>query len=175
LQSDKKPEKSSFYESSMMSIILIFFLLVMGAMFVVFVWRLFGGSSGLRVLEYLGIGLGSGIILTIGIVFFTRNKKGKFSRNLLLITTIVILVISLVVSVILKFSINNATDASWAFIIGNSIGLGITSGIAITYMILILFKSPIIFREENLEETPETFVETNENKTLENTESGEKK
>ena len=75
----------------------------------------------------------------------------------------------MIVSVVLKFAIGGE-PGSWAFVDSSSVGLGVTTGLALTYLILAMFRSKLVFREEKevkeeIEakvEIGEKFGETNE-------------
>ncbi len=59
--------------------------------------------------------------------------------------TAVVLLLSIIIALILKFSLQDDLLSQWAFINTNSIGLGITTGIAVTYSILTLASSKLVY------------------------------
>jgi MFS family permease len=158
---DKEEKGNKFFESRLMSIILMLCLILMCSLFVVIIWTLFSKEAALNVLMYLGIGSGAGIVVTLIILAITLTRNVKLGRNILLYLVGGILVISLIVSLILKFTISDPDLSSWAFINASSVGLGLTTGIAISYLILAMFKTPLTagkreeIEEQLIEETKE--------------------
>ncbi|MBN1330189.1 MAG: hypothetical protein JXA54_12010 [Candidatus Heimdallarchaeota archaeon] len=147
MSSTKKEEKThSLFESRLMSILLMICLLVMCILFVVIIWTIFGKDSALSVIMYTGIGIGGGVIITLIILLISR--KQKLSRNILLYITGGILVLSLLISLILKFSIQDPDLSSWAFIDASSVGLGLTTGIAIFYLILAMSNNKLVVKDK---------------------------
>ncbi len=149
MSNDENSKSESLFESRFMSIILMLCLVAMCALFIVIIWQIFGTDASLEVLMYMGIGVGAGIVVTFGILVLVYNKKSGVRRNLVLGVTAISLVLSLVISLILRFSIADADAASWAFIDSSSVGLGVTTGLAITYLILAIFKSKLVYRKED--------------------------
>ena len=150
MSSDEKNEKAkAIFESRFMSLVLMFALVIMCAIFVVVIWQFFGREYGLNVLMYLGIGFGGGLILTVILLITLRYTNLKHGRNLIFGITVVVLIVSLLVSVILYFSIPGELG-SWAFINTSSTGLGVTTGIAITYLILAMLNSKLLEKKETL-------------------------
>ena len=141
---DKDEKAKAFFESRFMSIILIICLLLMAALFIIVIDQLFGSSAALNVLMYFGIGAGGGIIFTFIIVLIFNKTKTKRAKNLILYMSVLVLVITLILSLILKYSFAS-TNGTELFINVNSIGLGITTGIATTYSILAIFRSRLVF------------------------------
>ncbi|NHJ46531.1 MAG: hypothetical protein FK733_01970 [Asgard group archaeon] len=158
---DKEEKTSKFFESRFMSVALMLCLIIMCSLFVVIIWNIFGKELALNVLMYLGIGTGGGIVVTLIILAITLTRNIKMGRNILLYLVGGILVISLIVSLILKFTISDPDLSSWAFINASSVGLGLTTGIALSYLILAMFKTPLtVGKTETPEEQPiETLTE----------------
>ncbi|HUT80624.1 MAG TPA: hypothetical protein VMZ29_05405 [Candidatus Bathyarchaeia archaeon] len=147
MSSTSKEEKAkSLFESRLMSILLMICLMIMCALFIVIIWTTSGKDSALTVIMYMGIGIGGGVIITLIILLISRRQK--LSRNILLYLTGGILILSLVISLILKFSIPDPELSSWAFLDASSVGLGLTTGIAIFYLILAMFNSKLIAKEK---------------------------
>ncbi len=145
MASEEKQEKAkALFESRFMSIILMLTLVVMGALFIVIIWLLFNQEIALNVLMYISIGAGSGAILTISSLFIFLKLEKNFDRNILFVFTMGVLAISLVLSLILKYSVNDPTLGNWLFIYTSSVGLGVTTGIAISYLLLAMFKSKLV-------------------------------
>jgi hypothetical protein len=145
---DKEDQFKKIFESSFISVVLMLLLIAMGALFVVAIWRLFGQTSALQVLMYLGIGIGGGLILAIIIILAFQQMKAGKGRNVLLTTTVIVLMLSLVVAFIIRASLNDPIEARNWFINVSSIGLGITTGIAFTYSLLAIFKSSLVYEPE---------------------------
>lgn len=140
MTSDEKEAKAkSMFESRFLSIILMFCLVIMCALFVVIIWTLFDKDAAIKVIMYLGIGVGSGLIITMTILLIMNSRDASLSRNLLLYFVGGILIVSLIVSLILNYTVS-----SWAFINASSVGLGLTAGIAISYLILAMFRSNLV-------------------------------
>jgi len=153
LSANEREEKAkTLFESRFLSIVLMICLLLMNLLFIVIIGQIFGWDQAYKILMYLGIGIGGGIIITFGILLVLRSKKTSLSRNVLLGLTAAILIISLILSLILKFAIADVELSSWAFIYTSAIGLGITSGIALTYLILAMIKNSLV-RRPNEEKT----------------------
>ncbi|MFW9924833.1 MAG: hypothetical protein ACFFDW_16260 [Candidatus Thorarchaeota archaeon] len=144
---EKESKAKQLFESRLLSILLMVVLIIMCSLFVIVVWQFFGSVEALTVLMYTGIGLGAGIITTILLLIIIRQAKIKASRNIFLGLVFIILIGSLVISLIL-----NVTIGSWAFIYASSIGLGITTGIAITYLILAMLKSKLLEPAEKIDD-----------------------
>lgn len=151
---EKENKAKQMFESRLLSILLMIILIVMCSLFIIVVWQFFGGNEALIVLMYTGIGLGAGILITILLLIIIRQAKIKASRNIFLGLVFSILVVSLIVSLIL-----NATVGSWAFIDASSLGLGITTGIATTYLILAMLKSKLLNTPEKIEEIEKNLEE----------------
>jgi MFS family permease len=163
MNSNAEQEKpQSFFESRLMSILLMVCLVIMCALFVVVVWTLFGQVPAINVIKFLSIGIGGGIVVTLVILVITITRKAKLGRNILLYLVGGILVISLVVALILRYTIADPDLSSWAFIDASSVGLGLTSGIALTYLILAMFKTPLTYGKTK-EEKPVVENSNNEN------------
>ncbi len=145
MSNEEESKSESLFESRFMSIVLMLCLIAMCALFIVIIWQIFGADASLEVLMYMGIGVGAGIVVTFGILVLVYNKKPGVRRNLLLGVTAISLILSLIISLILRFSIADKEVASWAFIDSSSIGLGVTTGLAITYLILAIFKSKLVY------------------------------
>ncbi len=160
MSSAEEEKKSSLFESRFMSIALMLCLLLMCAIFIVVINSIFGTPAALEVLMFIAIGIsgGMGYVLTILLIF--TQKKSAVSRNIILYSAAIILILSLIISVTLKFAIGDDAG-SWAFIDASSIGLGVTTGLALTYLILAMFRSKLVFRDEKEEEI-ETKVEIGE-------------
>ena len=155
MTSRSKEEKAkSMFESRFMSIILMFCLVIMFALFIVVIWTLFDKESVIKVIMYLGIGIGSGLIVTMTVLLIMNKRKAKLGRNLLLYLVAGILIISLILSLIMNFAVG-----SWAFISTSSVGLGLTTGIALTYLFLAMFRSNLVSGKEEVEDTEENLVE----------------
>jgi len=154
MSSPEKEEKiKALFESRFLSVVLMICLLLMCTLFIVVILQVFGPDYATRVSIDLAAGAGGGILLTFLILLLVRPKK--VSRNILLYTVAAILFGSLIVSLILKFSIPDPTKSSWAFIDASSVGLGITSGISLTYLLLAIFKSSLVLSKEVEEESVE--------------------
>ncbi len=164
MSSTSKEEKAkSLFESRLMSILLMICLLIMCILFIVIIWSLFDLDYALNVIMYMGIGIGGGILVTLIILLVSR--KHKVSRNILLYLTGGILIISLIVSLILYFSIPDPDLKSWAFVDASSVGLGLTTGIAIFYLILAMFNNKLVAREKeknNIEMSKDSKVDENQ-------------
>jgi len=161
MASEEKQEKAkALFESRFMSIILMLTLVVMGALFIVIIWILFSQEIALNVLMYIGIGAGSGAILTITSLFIFLKLEKNFDRNILFLFTMGVLAISLILSLILKYSVSDPTQGNWLFIYTSSVGLGITTGIAISYLLLAMYKSKLV---ENRKIEKDFEENTNEN------------
>ncbi len=161
MASEEKQEKAkALFESRFMSIILMLTLVVMGALFIVIIWILFSQEIALNVLMYIGIGAGSGAILTISSLFIFLKLEKNFDRNILFLFTMGVLAISLILSLILKYSVSDPTQGNWLFIYTSSVGLGITTGIAISYLLLAMYKSKLV---ENRKIEKDFEENTNEN------------
>ncbi|MCK5184214.1 MAG: hypothetical protein KAQ95_07905, partial [Candidatus Heimdallarchaeota archaeon] len=98
-----------------------------------------------------GIGVGGGVLFVIITLVIFSSRKAGFGRNIILYSAAIILFLSLIISVILYFTIPG-DRGSWAFINSSSVGLGVTTGLALTYLILAMFRSKLVFREEKEEE-----------------------
>ena len=145
MASEEKQEKAkALFESRFMSIILMLVLIIMCALFIVIIWTLFSQEIALNVLMYIGIGTGSGGILTVSVLFIFFKMNKNFDRNIIFAFTMGVLVISLILALILKYSLGDPTQGNWIFIYTSSVGLGITTGIAITYLLLAMFKSKLV-------------------------------
>ncbi|MHA1211812.1 MAG: hypothetical protein ACTSSH_05050 [Candidatus Heimdallarchaeota archaeon] len=156
MSTDEKAEKAkSMFESRFMSIVLMLVLFIMSSLFIVIVWTFFGKEAAIGVIQYLSIGIGGGIVITLGILLITRTRKSNISRNVLVYLVGSVLVISLIVSLILKYTIADEVLSNWAFIYASSVGLGLTSGIAIFYLILAMFKSKLVSDKEPESSTKE--------------------
>ena len=161
MSADEDEKKaSSLFESRFMSIALMLCLLIMCAIFIVVINSIFGTPAALEVLMYIGIGIGGGMIYVITILWIFTKKKAGMGRNIILYSAAIILILSLIISVTLKFAIGG-DPGSWAFIDSSSVGLGVTTGLALTYLILAMFQSKLVFREEK-EEEAEAKVEIGE-------------
>lgn len=150
-------EKKSGFESSFVTGAMMVALLIMGGIFIVFIQRIFGSTVANNVLMYMGIGVGSGIIITL-IILVTFRKKISKGRYVLLGLTAGLLVLSMVLSLILK----SVYDDLWLFIDINSIGLGAATGTAILYIILIMIRSPLVHGTETKESEEKETAETGE-------------
>lgn len=156
--SEKEEKVKTLFESRLMSILLMLCLIIMCSLFVVIIWNIFGKEPAINVIKYLSIGIGAGISITIIILLISFARKVKLGRNILLYLVGGILITSLIVSLILRFTINDTELASWAFIDASSVGLGLTTGIALTYLILAMFKTPLTYgkidikNESNIQE-----------------------
>ena len=124
----------------------------MCAIFIVVINSIFGITIALNVLMYIGIGVGGGILFVVIILLIFSNRKGGISRNIILYSAALILILSLIISLILNFAFSGE-QGSWAFINTSSIGLGMTTGLALTYLMLAMFRSKLVFREEKEDET----------------------
>jgi hypothetical protein len=151
--SENEENEKPFFETRLMSILLMASLVIMCSLFIVIIWQIFGKDAAINVLIYLSIGLGTGIAITIMIMLIASTRKAQMGRNVLLYLIGSILVISLIVSLILKFAISDEELASWAFINASSVGLGLTTGISLSYLILAMFKAPLTMDKK--EETKE--------------------
>ncbi|MBD3189354.1 MAG: hypothetical protein GF308_01855 [Candidatus Heimdallarchaeota archaeon] len=134
-----KDEEKSTFESSFVTGAMMVALLIMGGIFLLFIQRVFGSVVAKEVLMYMGIGVGGGIIITLAILVTFRKKIGR-GRYVLLGLTAGILVLSMVLSLILK----SIYDDLWLFIDINSFGLGAATGTAILYIILIMLGSSLV-------------------------------
>ena len=143
--SEKEEKAKTLFESRFMSILLMLCLIIMCSLFVVIIWNIFGKDPAINVLIYLNIGIGTGIAITIIILLISLARQVKIGRNILLYLVGSILIVSLIVSLILRFAISDEELASWAFIDASSVGLGLTTGIALTYLILAMFKTPLTY------------------------------
>ena len=141
--SENEENEKPFFETRLMSILLMASLIIMCTLFIVIIWTIFGKEPAVNVLIYLSIGIGTGIAITIMILLIASTRKAQMGRNVLLYLIGSILIVSLIVSLILKFAISDTELASWAFINTSSVGLGLTTGISLTYLILAIFKAPI--------------------------------
>lgn len=163
MASEEKQEKAkALFESQFMSIILMLTLVVMGALFIVIIWLLFDQEIALNVLMYIGIGTGAGAILMISSLFLFMKLERNFDRNLIFLFTMGILAISLILSLILKFSVSDPTLGNWLFIYTSSIGLGVTTGIAISYLLLAMFKSKLVENRKIEKDSKESSDENEE-------------
>lgn len=124
----------------------------MCAIFIVVINSIFGITIALNVLMYIGIGVGGGILFVVIILLIFSNRKAGISRNIILYSAALILILSLIISLILNFAFSGE-QGSWAFINTSSIGLGMTTGLALTYLMLAMFRSKLVFREEKEDET----------------------
>ena len=158
---EKQVKSKALFESRFMSIILMLVLIIMCALFIVVIWTLFSKEIALNVLMYIGIGVGSGTILTVTSLFIFSKINRKFDRNIIFIFTMGVLIISLVLSLILKFSASDPIQGNWVFIYTSSVGLGITTGIAITYLLLAIFKSKLVEYKKTEVITEEKELEEN--------------
>ena len=149
---EEKSKATSIFESRFMSIALMLCLLIMCAIFIVVINSIFGITIALNVLMYIGIGVGGGILFVVIILLIFSNRKGGISRNIILYSAALILILSLIISLILNFAFSGE-QGSWAFINTSSIGLGMTTGLALTYLMLAMFRSKLVFREEKEDET----------------------
>lgn len=147
---EKNSRVKEMFESRFLSILLMIALITMCALFVVVVWQFFGQDDALNVIMYTGIGLGSGIIVTIILLVIIRTTTIKTGRNLFLGLVFISLIVSLIISLILYYNVG-----SWAFINASSLGLGLTTGIAITYLTLAMFNSKLLKKTEKEEESVE--------------------
>ena len=155
MSTEEQGEKTkALFESRFISIVLMVTLLLMCAIFVVVVWQFFGKDPAIDVIMFTGIGVGAGIIFTIVLLFIFKRFKFKNQRNIFLTIVFLILLISLIISVILKFSVSDPTLGSWYFINASSTGLGVTTGIALTYLILAIFGSNLIEAQKGEQEEP---------------------
>jgi len=153
VSSDEENSKAtSIFESRFMSIALMLCLLIMCAIFIVVINSLYGTTIALDVLMYIGIGVGGGILFVITTLLIFTRRKAEIGRNIILYSAALILILSLIISVILYFTIPG-NQGSWAFINSSSVGLGVTTGLALTYLILAMFRSKLVFREDKEEET----------------------
>jgi hypothetical protein len=142
-ENDKEPKP--IFESQFFSVILMLALIAMDVIFIIVIYQFYGTTPALNVLMYLGIGSAGGIAFTLIILgVFTKENASK-GRNILLYSAAGFLFVSLLIAIILKFSIQDELISRTAFIDTNSIGLGITTGLAITYIILTLVKSKLIY------------------------------
>ncbi len=158
-ENDKGPHL--LFESRFFSVILMLALMAMNIIFIVVIQQFYGTDPALKVLMYLGIGSAGGIVLTFIILGISSKKNASKGRNMLLYMTAAILFVSLIISVILLFTIQDEIASRNAFVNSNSIGLGITTGIAVTYSILTLAKSKLIFdspEKEHEESKVEVYV-----------------
>ncbi|MCK5158013.1 MAG: hypothetical protein KAR08_02565 [Candidatus Heimdallarchaeota archaeon] len=152
MSTDKEKSKAtSIFESRFMSIALMLCLLIMCAIFIVVINSIYGTTIALDVLMYIGIGVGGGVLFVIITLVIFSSRKAGFGRNIILYSAAIILFLSLIISVILYFTIPG-DRGSWAFINSSSVGLGVTTGLALTYLILAMFRSKLVFREEKEEE-----------------------
>ncbi|MCE7743724.1 MAG: hypothetical protein GPJ52_01170 [Candidatus Heimdallarchaeota archaeon] len=149
---EEKSKATSIFESRFMSIALMLCLLIMCAIFIVVINSIFGITIALNVLMYIGIGVGGGILFVVIILLIFSNRKAGISRNIILYSAALILILSLIISLILNFAFSGE-QGSWAFINTSSIGLGMTTGLALTYLMLAMFRSKLVFREEKEDET----------------------
>ena len=124
----------------------------MCAIFIVVINSIFGITIALNVLLYIGIGVGGGILFVVIILLIFSKRKAGISRNIILYSAALILILSLIISLILNFALSGE-QGSWAFINTSSIGLGMTTGLALTYLMLAMFRSKLVFREEKEDET----------------------
>jgi hypothetical protein len=145
MSSEEENGPHPIFESRFFSVILMLALIAMNVIFIIVIQQFYGRNPALNVLMYLGIGSAGGILLTIIILEIFTKKNASKGRSTLLYLTAAILFISLTISIILLFTIQDEIISRNAFINGNSIGLGITTGIATTYSILTLAKSKLIF------------------------------
>ncbi|NHK30383.1 MAG: hypothetical protein FK730_03465 [Asgard group archaeon] len=158
--SENEEVEKPFFETRLMSILLMLSLIIMCSLFVVIIWNIFGKDPAINVLIYLSIGIGTGIAITIMILLIASTRKVKMGRNVLLYLIGSILVISLIVSLILRFAISDKELASWAFIDASSVGLGLTTGISLTYLILAMFKSQLTSERKEATKELNTQVES---------------
>ncbi|MHA1122011.1 MAG: hypothetical protein ACTSPC_04300 [Candidatus Heimdallarchaeota archaeon] len=149
---EEKSKATSIFESRFMSIALMLCLLIMCAIFIVVINSIFGITIALNVLMYIGIGVGGGILFVVIILLIFSNRKAGISRNIILYSAALILILSLIISLILNFALSGE-QGSWAFINTSSIGLGMTTGLALTYLMLAMFRSKLVFREEKEDKT----------------------
>ncbi len=149
---EEKSKATSIFESRFMSIALMLCLLIMCAIFIVVINSLYGTTIALGVLMYIGIGVGGGILFVIITLLIFASRKAGIGRNIILYSAALILILSLIISVILYFTIPGESG-SWAFINSSSVGLGVTTGLALTYLILAMFRSKLVFRKEKEDET----------------------
>ncbi|MHA1355574.1 MAG: hypothetical protein ACTSXA_06010 [Candidatus Heimdallarchaeota archaeon] len=162
-ENDKDPHP--LFESRFFSVILMLALMSMNIIFIVVIQQFYGTDPALKVLMYLGIGSAGGVVLTFIILGVSSKKNASKGRNMLLYMTAAILFISLIISVILLFTIQDEIASRNAFVNSNSVGLGITTGIAVTYSILTLAKSKLIFdspEKEQEESKVEVYVNPSE-------------
>jgi len=150
-------KSTSLFESRFMSIALMLCLLIMCAIFIVVINSIFGTPAALEVLMFIAIGIGGGMVYVLTILLIFIQRKAAAGRNIILYSAAIILILSLIISVTLKFAIGDDAG-SWAFIDASSVGLGVTTGLAITYLVLAMFRSKLVFRDEKIEES-ETEVE----------------
>lgn len=148
----EKSKATSIFESRFMSIALMLCLLIMCAIFIVVINSIYGTAIALGVLMYIGIGVGGGVLFVIITLVIFSSRKAGIGRNVILYSAAIILILSLIISVILYFTIPG-DQGSWAFINSSSVGLGVTTGLALTYLILAMFRSKLVFKEEKEEET----------------------
>ena len=149
---EEKNTATSIFESRFMSIALMLCLLIMCSIFIVVINSIFDTTIALGVLMYIGIGVGGGVLFVIITLLIFASRKAGFGRNIILYSAALILILSLIISVILYFTITGE-QGSWAFINSSSVGLGVTTGLALTYLTLAMFRSKLVFREETEEET----------------------
>ncbi len=148
----EKSKATSIFESRFMSIALMLCLLIMCAIFIVVINSIYGTTIALGVLMYIGIGIGGGVLFVIITLLIFSSRKAGIGRNVILYSAAIILILSLIISVILYFTIPG-DQGSWAFINSSSVGLGVTTGLALTYLVLAMFRSKLVFKEEKEEET----------------------
>lgn len=148
----EKSKATSIFESRFMSIALMLCLLIMCAIFIVVINSIYSTTIALGVLMYIGIGIGGGVLFVIITLLIFSSRKAGIGRNVILYSAAIILILSLIISVILYFTIPG-DQGSWAFINSSSVGLGVTTGLALTYLILAMFRSKLVFKEEKEEET----------------------
>ena len=149
---EEKSKRTSIFESRFMSIALMLCLLIMCAIFIVVINSIYGTPIALGVLMYIGIGIGGGVLFVIITLLIFSSRKAGIGRNIILYSTAIILILSLIISVILYFTIPGE-QGSWAVINSSSVGLGVTTGLALTYLILAMFRSKLVFKEQKEEET----------------------
>ena len=149
---EEKSKATSIFESRFMSIALMLCLLIMCAIFIVVINSIYGTAIALGVLMYIGIGVGGGVLFVIITLVIFSSRKAGIGRNVILYSAAIILILSLIISVILYFTIPG-DQGSWVFINSSSVGLGVTTGLALTYLILAMFRSKLVFKEEKEEET----------------------
>jgi hypothetical protein len=144
MSSEEENGAHPIFESRFFSVILMLTLIAMNVIFIIVIQQFYGRDPALNVLMYLGIGSAGGIVLTFILLGIFSKRNASKGRITLLYLSAAILFLSLMISVILLFAIKDDILSRNAFINGNSIGLGITTGIAITYSILTLAKSRFI-------------------------------